>query len=79
MNILDEPHSKDYEIPKCTTPTQDGHYANLTSSAPAEPSGIYEPLKLSTLERESCYAAPQKVTGGNGGGKGENPPPPLRH
>ena len=79
MKIPDEPDLKDYEIPKCMTTTQDAHYANLSSSAPAKPSGIYEPLKMSTLERESCYAAPQKVTGGNGGGKGKKPPPPVRH
>ncbi|CAI8015582.1 Neurotrypsin [Geodia barretti] len=79
VKIPDEPDSKDYEIPKRTTATQDAHYASLSSSPPAKPSGIYQPLKLSTLERESCYAAPQKVTRGNGGGKGKNPPPPLRH
>ena len=79
MKIPDEPDSKDYEIPKRTTTTQDAHYASLSSSPPTKPSGIYEPLKLSTLERESCYAAPQKVTGGYGGVKGKKPLPPLRH
>jgi hypothetical protein len=79
VKIPDEPDSKDYEIPKRTTTTQDAHYASLSSSPPAKPSGIYQPLKMSTLERESCYAAPQKVTRENGGGKGKNPPPPLRH
>ena len=79
MNIPDEPDTKDYEIPKPTATTQDAHYANLSSSAPAKPSGIYEPLKMSTLERESCYATPQKVTWVNGGGNGKNPPPPVRH
>ena len=76
MIIPDEP---DYEIPKPITTTQDAHYASLSSSAPEEPSGIYQPLKISTLERESCYAAPQKVTGGNDSGNGQNPPLPVRH
>ena len=70
INIPDEPDSKDYEIPKPTATTQDARYANLSSSAPAKSSGIYQPLKMSTLERESCSTAPQKVVGVNGGGKG---------
>ena len=70
MKIPDEPDSKDYEIPKPTTTTQDARYANLSSSAPAKSSAIYQPLKMSTLERESCYTAPQKAIGVNGGGNG---------
>ena len=51
------------------------------ASGPVNP--IYQPLTISTLERESCYEAPVVKTGARsgkvGGSKGKKAPPPPPH
>ena len=80
MTITDEnPVPKDYEDPKTTTP--ESHYVIPASSAPVNPSKIYQPLTVNTLEGKSCYAAlAVKTNAGSdsrGVNKGRNPPPPV--
>ena len=65
--ITDETDSKEYELPKSTAPEAD--YANSSPIAVVNPSSIYQPLRISTVERETCYAAPQRATAGSGGHK----------
>ena len=77
MTITDDnPETKDYE-----DPTPESHYTMPASTAPENPSTIYQPLTVSTLERESFYAAPVVKTNARsdnrGGNKGKKPPPPV--
>ena len=81
MIVADEDaQAKDYEDPKTTKP--ESHYEKQpAASGPVNP--IYQPLTVSTLERESCYAAPVVNTsarsGKGGGSKGKKAPLPPPH
>ena len=63
------------------TSSREPHYA-LASSTPVNPSTIYQPLTVRTLETESGYATISvKTNAGSdirGDNKGRKPPPPVQ-